>query len=201
MKSFIRWMAIGIVVWGWGTMTPAAQLGRSVPEVVDNVRAGGGEGRISGNPATGLQLALFAPVQIFPANYDVYGFRLNLLYGLNQNLRGLDLGVFNDIEGLVEGLQLGVVGNRAQSLSGVQIGLYNSIGGSENGCLQLGIFNQADDVMGCQLGPVNFARQANGAQIGLINICDTMTGVQVGLINIISQSSFLVFCPIVNAQF
>jgi hypothetical protein len=201
MKSSIRWMAVAIIAWGWGTLTPAAQLGRSSPEVVNDIRSGGGDGRISDNPATGLQLALFAPVQIFSPDYDVYGFRLNLIYGLNQNLRGFDLGVFNGVDGLVEGLQIGVVGNRVESLSGVQIGFYNSIGGSENGCLQLGVFNQAEEVMGCELGVVNYARDVNGTQIGLINVCETMYGVQVGLINIISQSSFLVFCPIVNAQF
>lgn len=173
----------------------AAQLGRSQPQIVDNIRGGRGS-----NPATGLQLALVAPAQIFSSDYDVYGFRLNLIYGLNQNLRGLDLGIINVGQGLMEGVQFGVV-NRVQALAGVQIGLYNSFDETEGGCFQMGIINHAVDFAGLQLGPLNYARHVNGAQIGLVNICETTEGVQIGIINIISQSDFLVFCPIINAQF
>ncbi|MCA1808581.1 MAG: LA_2272 family surface repeat-containing protein [Kiritimatiellia bacterium] len=174
----------------------AAQLGRTQPTVVDNTRAGGA----SANKATGLQLSLFAPAQIFPVEYDVYGLRINLFYGVNQNLRGLDMGVVNVGAGLMEGLQLGAA-NRVNSLAGAQIGFYNSISVSEGGCFQMGAINHGEDFMGAQLGVMNYARHVNGAQIGLINICDTTDGLQIGIINIISQSSFLVFCPLINGQF
>lgn len=173
----------------------AAELGRAQPMAVDNARSGAG-----GNQATGLQLTLFTPIQVFAENYDVYGLRLNLIYGVNQNLRGLDLGMFNVGRGLMEGVQLGI-GNRVAGLAGAQIGLLNSAGESEGGAFQLGLFNHAGEYAGLQLGPINFARDVNGAQIGIINICETTAGVQIGVINIISQSDFLVFCPLINAQF
>lgn len=175
-----------------------AELGRTVPTQVAGHLGGGGTG---GGPATGLQLALVDPAQIFNSSYSVYGFRLNLLYGKNADLRGFDLGLCNHITGLAEGLQLGAV-NVAAELSGAQIGIYNSGGYSEAGCFELGVVNQAGDIRGCQLGVINFARNVNGTQIGLINLSDTMEGgVQVGLINIITQSDGLIFCPIINGQF
>lgn len=181
-----------------GLSVNAAELGRTKPEVVDNVLEK--SRRVSENKATGFQFAFFTPAQLFPESYDVYGLRLNLLYGRNQNIRGFDFGGVNVGEGLVEGLQLGVV-NKVNELAGVQIGCYNLIDVSADGCFQLGLFNQAVDFKGLQLGPINYARRANGVQFGIINMCETISGVQIGVINVISQSDFLVFSPIFNAQF
>ncbi len=192
MKSAAKWL----VVLGLGMAclaAGAAELGRSQPVAVVNDRPGG-----SGK-AAGLQLALFAPIQVFPENYNIYGLRLNLIYGINQDLRGLDLGMFNVGRGLMEGLQVGLA-NRTAELSGMQLGLLNFTGASEGG-FQLGLMNYAHEFAGLQLGPINFAKDVNGAQIGVINICETTAGAQIGLINIISQSDWLVFCPLVNAQF
>lgn len=192
-----RWgMAVGLLVAGWALAAPAAELGRSKPKIVDNIKPGG-----VSNPATGFQLALFSPVQMFPPRYDVSGFRLGLLYGRNQNLRGFDLGAVNVVDGVAEGLQFGWAVNRAGSMSGAQIAAYNHAGDSENGCFQLGAVNTAGEFYGCQLGPVNFAQHVDGVQIGLVNICQTMNGIQLGLVNVISQSDALVFCPFFNAQF
>lgn len=174
--------AVAAVAFAWssGVSAEAAELGRSAPPTLNT--AGGGFG---GNPATGLQLSLFAPAQIFPENYDVSGFRLNLIYGKNSNLRGFDLGLANHITGQAEGFQLGL-GNMAGDMGGLQLGLYNAISTSE------GV---------CQLGIVNMARDIRGCQIGIFNMCDTINGVQIGLLNFINQSDFVIFCPIINAQF
>jgi hypothetical protein len=158
----------------------AAELGRSTPVTVKN-QAGFGS-----NPATGLQLSLCAPLQIFPENYDVSGLRINLLYGRNQNLRGLDLGLVNDVPGLVEGFQCGLV-NWAGELSGLQVGVLNSASISSAGL--------------CQIGVVNLGKDVRGLQFGLFNMCDTISGVQIGLLNFITQSDYVIFCPIINAQF
>lgn len=176
----------------------AAELGRSVPEVVYDIRTPGRS--ISTNKATGLQLAFVEPLQIFPKTYDVFGLRLNILYGRNQNLRGLDCGVVNVGEGLMEGLQVGAA-NWVSGLAGAQIGAYNMIEESVQGSFQLGAFNNAYNFLGLQLGAVNHSQQVHGVQIGLINMCVTIDGVQIGIINIISQSEFLVFSPLFNAQF
>lgn len=169
----LAWLSVGL--------GEAAELGRSAPATVKTSLGG-----LGGNPATGLQLAFCAPLQIFPSNYDVSGFRFNLVYGRNSNLRGLDLGLVNHVTGVVEGFQFGVA-NLADDLSGLQIGCYNSAASSSAGF--------------CQLGLVNIGRDISGVQIGLFNKCDTISGVQIGLLNFITQSDFVIFCPIVNAQF
>ena len=110
MKKLVCILSVLLIV-----HAQAAELGRSKPPVQ---QAAGGAG--SGGPATGLQLSLFPPAQIFNESYDVSGLRLNLIYGRNQNVRGLDIGVVNQATGEAEGLQLGLV-NIAGGLRGVQI--------------------------------------------------------------------------------
>jgi hypothetical protein len=175
-------MAVAAALLAWGSMAvvEAAQVGRMAPPVQNT--AGG----FGGNPATGLQLSLFAPAQLFPETYDVSGFRFSLLYGKNANLRGFDLGLVNELTGVGEGFQLGL-GNMVEDMSGLQIGLFNSTGTSSGGL--------------CQIGLVNMGKDVRGVQIGVFNMCDTISGVQIGLLNFINQSDFVIFCPIINAQF
>jgi hypothetical protein len=178
----------------------AAQLGRNTaPVTVRNTVAGSDIG-----PATGLQLSLVTPVQIFPETFAVSGLRINLIFGRNRALRGLDLGIVNEITERVEGMQLAVASNLAGDLAGLQIGLFNSAATSEAGCCQLGAINilRGEDSQGVMLGVLfNQADNLRGFQFGLINICNTLDGCQLGLINIISQSEALMFCPFFNAQF
>lgn len=176
----------------------AAQLGRNTaPVTVRNTVGGSDIG-----PATGLQLSLVTPVQIFPESFAVSGLRINLIFGRNRALRGLDLGTVNEITERVEGMQLGV-SNLAGDVTGLQLGLFNSASSSEAGCCQLGAINllRGEDSQGTMLGMFNLAEGMRGFQFGVINICNTLDGCQLGLINIISQSEALVFCPIFNAQF
>lgn len=42
-----------------------------------------------------VQLALVTPIQIFPEDNSITGVRLNLLYGRNASVTGLDLGLVN----------------------------------------------------------------------------------------------------------
>ncbi len=180
-KSYLVALAI-LAYLSWTSILPvkAAELGRSSPATVNNTRG------VGSNPATGLQLSLCAPLQIFPDNYDVSGLRLNLLYGRNSNLRGLDLGLVNDVTGVAEGFQCGLV-NLADDLSGLQVGVYNSASITANGF--------------CQIGVANVGKDIRGVQLGVFNMCDTISGVQIGLLNFILQSDFVIFCPIINAQF
>ncbi len=176
-------VVVTLVAWACNLPAVGAELGRTVPPTTVSA---GGTGGLGGNPATGLQISLWTPVQIFPENYDVSGFRLDLPYGRNANVRGLDLGIFNHATGVVEGFQCGF-GNRASELDGLQFGVFNSSDSSEAGC--------------CQLGLINMGKAVTGVQIGLFNFCNTMSGVQIGLLNFITQSDVVIFCPIVNAQF
>lgn len=194
MTRLIMFAGLGLAVATAG----AAQLGRNTaPVTVRNTVAG-----LDIGPATGLQLSLVTPVQIFPETFAVSGLRINLIFGRNRALRGLDLGTVNEVTERVEGVQLIGV-NLAGDLAGLQIGLFNSAATSEAGCCQLGAINilRGEDSQGTMLGLFNQADGLRGFQFGLINICNTLDGCQLGLINIILQSEALMFCPIFNAQF
>ena len=84
------------------------------------------------------QLAILYPVQVVSKSEDVKGIRCNLIYGVNNDVSGLDFGAINQVDGIQKGLQVGFFNNNFKT-SGVQIGLVNK---TEylNG-LQIGFFN------------------------------------------------------------
>jgi hypothetical protein len=117
-----------------------------------------------------IQLALFAPVQIFPERYSISGIRLSLIYGKNASVTGLDWGLVNHTTtGVTTGLQVGLVGLADADFVGWQDNAINVVKGNFQG-LQWGLVNSANHARGLQLGFVNYARTLNGLQIGLINI-------------------------------
>src|SRR5215831_18058840 len=69
-----------------------------------SARAAGAEG------AKPVQLALFNPAQVFNEKTSIRGLRLNLIYGVNENVSGLDLGLVNQVNGSSGALQWGLVG-------------------------------------------------------------------------------------------
>ncbi len=116
-----------------------------------------------------IQLSLVTPVQIFPADYAIKGFRLNLIYGRNAAFSGFDLGLVNHVTpGSAVGVQWGLV-NLTESFVGWQHGLVNLNDGEIEG-LQWGGFNSAGRINGLQLGLINYSERANGVQVGLVNI-------------------------------
>ena len=74
--------------------------------------------------ASPVQISLFAPVQIVPMDKSVWGLRLDLIYGKNANVTGLDWGLVNHDTG--DGLQLGLA-NFTETMHGLQIGAGNII--------------------------------------------------------------------------
>jgi hypothetical protein len=117
-----------------------------------------------------IQLSLVTPVQIFPEEYRITGVRLNLLYGRNAAVSGLDLGLVNHTTtGESVGLQYGLVGVNDSDFLGWQDCVVNITNGNFEG-FQYGIVNYAGHMSGFQLGLVNYARTAKGLQIGLVNI-------------------------------
>ena len=61
----------------------------------------------TGCQTTPAQLALWHPLQVFPEETNVYGLRMDLLYGSNNRVYGADMGLGNQtLEGMV-GLQVG----------------------------------------------------------------------------------------------
>lgn len=115
-----------------------------------------------------VNLALVTPIQVFPATDAIKGVRLNLIYGKNVAMTGLDVGIANHVTGLTKGVQWGVV-NITESGMGWQYGLVNVTEAEFEG-LQWGGFNSAGRINGLQLALVNYAQRANGVQIGLVNI-------------------------------
>jgi hypothetical protein len=134
-----------------------------------------------------IQVSLVTPIQIFPEDNSITGFRLNLIYGRNISITGLDLGLVNHTTtGTSKGVQFGFVGLVDVDYVGWQDNSVNITKGK---------------FKGLQWGIVNYAEFANGLQLGLVNYVESMKGIQIGLINIIRQEGMLPFFPIFNYSF
>ena len=134
-----------------------------------------------------VQLSLITPVQIFPESDTISGVRLNLLYGRNASVTGLDLGLVNHTtSGISKGWQTGLVGWIDSDFVGWQDNTVNVVKGN---------------FKGFQWGLVNYAKFAKGFQLGFVNYVESMNGLQIGLVNIIRQGGILPVFPIVNWSF
>jgi hypothetical protein len=135
-----------------------------------------------------IALNLFAPLQFPPSTWDVYGLRLNLLFGQNANVYGVDVGVvglslsdvygfqstvFNWNEGTTKALQVGAVANlNLQGFIGLQAaGICNMDLGESTGVQFAGLLNKNEMFRGLQVA-------------SLANICnDNSKGVQIAFAN------------------
>ena len=134
-----------------------------------------------------VQVSLFTPIQIFPENDTIKGVRLNLIYGRNLSLTGIDFGLVNHLTGgKSTGVQWGLVGLNDGDFTGWQNTLVN--------------YNEGD-FEGLQMGFVNLADHMNGVQIGLVNYAVTARGIQIGLLNFIDRGGQFPVFPIVNWSF
>lgn len=142
---------------------------------------------VQGQETRPIQLSLVTPIQIFPEEYSITGVRLNLLYGRNASVSGVDWGLINHTTtGESVGWQAGLVGIADADFMGWQDCGVNIVQGRCEG-LQWGLVNYANDMSGLQIGFVNYAR--------------TMKGLQIGLVNIIRQGGQFPVFPIVNWSF
>lgn len=134
-----------------------------------------------------VQVSLVTPIQIFPEKYSITGVRLNLLYGRNASVSGLDIGLVNHTTtGISKGFQWGVVGLVDADFLGWQDCDVNV---TRLRC------------EGLQLGLVNYAGNMSGLQLGFVNYAKKMKGLQIGLVNIIKQGGQFPVFPIVNWSF
>jgi len=132
-----------------------------------------------------IQIALVNPIQIFNEGTSITGLRINILYGKNTRVTGLDWGLINQTtSGVSKGVQFGLIGINEADYVGWQDNGLNITSGSFEG-LQWGIVNSAGTVNGVQIGLVNYAANMN-------------KGLQIGLINIIKHGGQFPFFPIVN---
>jgi len=134
-----------------------------------------------------IQLALVTPIQIFPEDTPIGGVRLNLLYGRNVKVSGIDLGLVNHTTtGMSVGWQYGLVGVNDADFLGFQDCVVNVTKGR---------------CEGLQWGFVNYTGEMSGLQLGFVNYAVTMKGLQIGLVNIIKQGGQFPVFPIVNWSF
>jgi len=129
---------------------------------------------------TPFQLSLINPVQLFPEETNVQGLRINLIYGVNKELNGIDFGPVNRTTGSTKGLQVGAFPfggiNITENLDGLQFGGFyggaNFASGEVTGLQISGI-----------VAGINYAGNLKGAQIsgafGGINIAENLRGVQI----------------------
>jgi len=134
-----------------------------------------------------FQLSLVAPIQLIPEESSIGGIRLNLIYGRNASLTGLDVGMVNHLtQGVSQGVQFGFLGLVDGDFTGWQDNAINVTKGNFEG-LQLGVYN--------------YAKNMNGIQFGFINYAVNMKGLQIGCINIIKTNGAFPVFPIVNWSF
>jgi hypothetical protein len=148
-----------------------------------------------------IQIALFNPAQIFNESIGIKGVRLNLLYGRNVFVKGLDVGLVNTCRGGESvGFQWGLFGYVEGDFLGIQWNMFNLTGGEFSG-LQWGLYNDVGSGEGLQVGFVNTSRNMRGLQVSLVNYTETMHGLQVGLVNIIRKKEKLPVFVLVNWDF
>jgi hypothetical protein len=167
-----------------------------------------------------FQFGFFAPdLQLVDASSDVRGLRIDIVYGENNNVTGVDLGVVNSttgdfagfgwalganiVEGSAKGVQWsGIYSGTEGEFVGWQFGLVARAAGSGSAGFQSGWINLADaDFKGLQLGLFNKASHARGVQLGFVNWADKLDGLQIGLVNYAENSDLYKVLPLVNWQF
>jgi len=147
---------------------------------------------------TPIQVSIWSPVQVFPADWDVIGLRLNGFYGRNSRVYGLDVGLYNHVSVSGGGGALGfnntacdgnaleatILGERAGRCqryyrSGYGCGVFGVPSCSYCG-LQAGMFNYADRLRGVQCAILgNQAADMKGIQLSLLaNVAGNSAGLQ-----------------------
>lgn len=115
-----------------------------------------------------IQISFYAPVQIYTNDTEIDGLRLGLLYSKNDSVKGLDLGLFNrSIE--LKGLEIGGINQIEGKYAGFQLGIINLIEDNFYG-VQIGIaqFNQKS-LYGFGFAPIAITKQdVNGMQVGIL---------------------------------
>lgn len=165
-----------------------------------------------------IGFSLIDPIQIPWDDMDVYGLRLSVLYGRNEDVYGLDFGGLVSVaDGDLWGLEVsglvnsvgsssgalqfaGLVNHCAGDFHGLQLAGIANVVGDDMGGIQIGCVNLADKLGGLQLGVYNQSGRASGLQIGVINYAESMSGIQIGAFNIISDSP-CPFLPVINICF
>ena len=150
-----------------------------------------------------FQYSIFNPIQLYPDNYDVYGVRLNLLYGVNHSMYGVDMGFYSALKDNMYGVQLaGVACSRDGDAFGFSAAtIANMSIGNDGGLAIAGFMSLASgQFTGLQVATVCRAQKFKGVQIGVFNHCDDFKGFQFGLVNV-CKNQYLPFTILLNFRF
>jgi hypothetical protein len=149
-----------------------------------------------------INLALWDPVQIYKKDVPIKGFRLNVIYGNNSAMTGVDLGIANWVTGETVGIQWGIVVNyTAGNFTGWQNAPLQKVGGHALG-VQTGVIASINGSgKGLQAAGVTVSDDYIGLQLGIVNYAVELHGIQIGLVNIIKNGGMLPFFPIFNFSF
>ena len=149
-------------------------------------------------PYTPFQLAI-APgaAQVFSKETPVHGLRISVLYGIQSEVVGLDVGLFNQTDSMT-GIGVGLCNMTQGNGAGIQLGAGCSDVEGDFVGIQAGLFNQVrGQISGFQVGLANGAESGTGLMIGLVNRTDSMRGLQIGVLNW-NKNGFLPLFPIFN---
>lgn len=164
-------------------------------------------GLVSAFDNTAFQLGIWSPeMQLVPPEISVSGLKINLPYGSNSQVTGLDLGIVSiardqslDTEARVSALQINIFNSNSGSFAGLQAGVVN-LSDTSSGIV-LGVVNSVNGrSSGIAFGAVNTSMEFHGVEIGLVNYTEFLEGVQIGLVNIATKST-IPFFPFINICF
>ncbi len=163
-----------------------------------------------------LQVSVCDPVQLVHRDSDVCGLKLNLPYGRNENVKGIDAGVFGHVDDEMMGIQVNLLASSAKRVNGIQVGYCpvtmakaEAVNGLQAAAgfvaatyaadvegiqLSLGVplsanvaTNSAAGLQILLLGANVVGEELMGAQVSLlINLAEDVTGAQVGFVNVSS---------------
>ncbi len=137
---------------------------------------------------------LGVPGNNIPADQSVKGVRLNLLYGKNTNMTGLDinilaLGETNNFTG-VQLSPFWIGANKVNnSFTGVGLGIANIHLGQSTGVV-LGGVNYTNNFTGLQWGFINFNQKKSVINLGGINFNQGESTVDIGFVNYAEKTVF-----------
>ena len=153
---------------------------------------------------TSVEINLVPSVQLHPTNYSVQSFRWDIIYGVNEDVQGLDLGFVNYAYGGEHGVELGLFNQVDKDFGGLQLSLLNQVKRHAKG-VQIGALANVDGLSFDGLQAAVFyngtEEQMHGLQVGLINHAGSLYGIQIGLLNFSDDSKYVGFLPFINAAF
>ncbi len=139
-----------------------------------------------------IQISVWPSVQLVSKENAICGARLDLLWGENTSVRGIDVGLAN-VTGSLKGIEIGgfnwLAGDAKEDSWGIQIAGINYVSNSSFSGIQIGFQNQGSSktsLAGIQAALINFdfgEGEINGIQLGVANGWSNINGLQIGFWN------------------